>query len=158
LPIIGVSWYEAFAYCQWLSEATGKDYRLLTEAEWEKAARGTDGRIYPWGNEFDKRLANSSESKREQTTPVLSFPNAASPYGVMDMAGNVWEWCLSKWAEPYFHPEDNDPQGNSPRMLRGGSWYSNRDRVRCAFRHMESPTIRNLKQGFRVGGVIPVLA
>jgi formylglycine-generating enzyme required for sulfatase activity len=149
LPVVGVSWYEASAYALWLAEATGRDYRLPTEAEWEKTARGglelPDGRgglqtnpyparIWPWGDEQpdDKRL-NFNNSLRH-TTPVGTYPTGASPYGALDMAGNVWEWCLSRWANPYAHPENNDPVGESDRVVRGGSWYNADYQARCSYR------------------------
>jgi formylglycine-generating enzyme required for sulfatase activity len=107
-PVVGVSWFEAVAYCRWLTAQTGIPFRLPTEAEWEKAARGPDGRIWPWGNIWEDGRCNSKEAGKERTTPVGSFPDGASPYGVLDMAGNVWEWCATKW------------QKSTPTRLRMG--------------------------------------
>jgi formylglycine-generating enzyme required for sulfatase activity len=121
-PQVGVTWYEAIAYCTWLAEATGRAYRLPGEAEWEKAARGTDGRIFPWGDTFDPERCNWHGSSIGHTTPVGSYPAGASPYGALDMAGNVWEWCASKYTDPYHHPEDNETKGTDVRAARGGSW------------------------------------
>jgi formylglycine-generating enzyme len=91
-PVTQVSWHDAVAFCLWLNEATGRTFRLPTEAEWEKAARGTDGRLYPWGNTApDERLCNFG-NKVGDTPPVGEYPAGASPYGALDMAGNVWEW------------------------------------------------------------------
>ena len=97
-PVAYVTWHDAMAYCKWLSEKTRKTYRLPTEAEWEKAARGPGGLIYPWGNLFDKNRCNTFESGIGNTTPVGNYsPAGDSPYGVADMAGNVWEWTQSLW-------------------------------------------------------------
>ncbi len=94
-PVVNVSWNDAVAYAAWLANATGQPWRLPSEAEWEKAARGSDGRIYPWGDSFDKARANTSEGGKGTTTPIGSYPNGASPYGAQEMAGNVWEWTSS---------------------------------------------------------------
>ena len=96
-PVVGVTWYEAVAYCNWLSAQTGQDFRLPTEAEWEKAARGTDGHICPWGNTWAVGNANSAEIGLQGTAPVGAYPNDKSPYGALDMAGNVWEWMSSSF-------------------------------------------------------------
>jgi formylglycine-generating enzyme required for sulfatase activity len=150
-PVVGVSWYEAYAYCRWLAEKTGRPYRLPTEAEWEKAARGTDGRIYPWGNEWDEEVCNTAEYKTLQPTPVGIFsPAGDSPYGGADMAGNVWEWCLTQWRESYQVPADDDPKGDAWRTMRGGSWNSDQNSVRCASRSGDSPLSRDNMLGFRV--------
>ena len=92
-PCDSVNWYEATAFCRWLSSKLGVEVSLPTEEQWEKAARGTDGRIYPWGNEWDSSKANTgSNDKYDGSSPVDAFPEGRSPYGCYDMAGNLWEW------------------------------------------------------------------
>ena len=135
-PVTDVTWRDAMAYCRWLSQMCGKLIRLPSEAEWEKAARGdTDSRIYPWGDDFDPARCNTRESGIGDTTPVGVFARGASPYGCLDMAGNVWEWTRSLWSkdggEPEFgYPydpsdarrEDEEVSDDVGRVLRGGSW------------------------------------
>ena len=105
-PVVNVSWYEAEAFAIYMGK------RLPTEAEWEKAARGTDGRTYPWGNEFDKTKINCAESKIEGTTPVTKCPQGQSFYGCFDMAGNVWEWTADWFDSQYYRSApDKNPQG-----------------------------------------------
>jgi formylglycine-generating enzyme required for sulfatase activity len=152
LPIVGVSWYEAYAYCRWLSEATGRAYRLPTEAEWEKAARGVDGRLFPWGNAFDASRCNARASGFGQTTPVERFsPGGDSPYGCADMAGNASEWTLSQF-RAYPHDaadERNDPEGDTERVIRGGSWFKPVLRTRTVSRGMNDPFFSDDDVGFR---------
>jgi formylglycine-generating enzyme required for sulfatase activity/predicted MPP superfamily phosphohydrolase/energy-coupling factor transporter ATP-binding protein EcfA2 len=153
-PVVGVSWYEAEAYANWLSNMTGKPYRLPTEAEWEKAARGTDGKIYPWGNTFDKNCCNSRESELGRTSPVGIFPNGKSDYGCFDMAGNVWEWCADWYGEKYYSksPDKNPtgPKTGSLRVLRGGSWFLVAEYCACAIRYRLHPGDRVFSLGFRL--------
>ncbi|NJN70570.1 MAG: formylglycine-generating enzyme family protein [Nitrospira sp.] len=133
-PVVGVSYYEVEAYAKW----AGK--RLPTEQEWEKSARGEDGRQYPWGEAFDKTRCNSDDSSIEHTTPVTQYSNGTSPYGCYDMAGNVWEWCTRGYDE---HRKDT-------RVIRGGSW-SGRPGMLCVFyRDLHDPGNRFNDIGFRL--------
>ena len=157
-PVVYVSWHDAMAYCRWLAEITGKPYRLPTEAEWEKGARGTDGRIYPWGDEWDAKRCNSSEGGKGATTPVGAYPNGASLYGLLDVAGNVWEWCQTRWVGDYrgyaeMERELQGLEGDAPRVRRGGSFRSPRRLVRCAFRRRHYPGYRVESGGLRVVAV-----
>jgi len=156
-PIANVSWDDAGAYCKWLSVKTGKPYRLPTEAEWEKAARGEDGRVYPWGNDFDPQKSNTSETKLGDTSDIGKFsPQGDSPYGCADMAGNIWEWCSDQFVEnEYKNRKDivKGPQGSQTgtyRVLRGGSFYNNHGFARCAYRIRNDPLNISRVYGVRV--------
>jgi formylglycine-generating enzyme required for sulfatase activity len=151
-PVVWVSWHDAAAYCEWLSNVTDKTITLPSESQWEKACRGSrDQRAYPWGDGFDASRCNSRELGLGQTTPVGIFPQGASPYGCLDMAGNVWEWCRTKWQDDYQdYQDDNTLGGEAPRVLRGGSFYYSAGGVRCAVRYGDFPYLWNLYVGFRV--------
>jgi formylglycine-generating enzyme required for sulfatase activity len=161
-PVVSVSWHEALAYCRWLSEKIGKEVTLPSEAEWEKAARGPEGaRVFPWGNDWRELHCNSVELGLQDTTPVGLFLNGASPYGVLDLSGNVWEWTRSLFVEendraylyPY-HPEDGrerlEASDRCPRVLRGGAFYYGAWHVRCAGRGTDFPLYLLRHYGFRV--------
>lgn len=152
LPVVGVSWYEAVAYCRWLSAGTRRLYRLPSEAEWEKAARGTDGRLYPWGDEFVARLCNTRASGRNRTVSVLHYDvEAESPYGCADMAGNASEWTLSQFRPYPYSGQDgrNQEEEDFLRVIRGGSWFKAALRARTVARGMNDPFFADADVGFR---------
>ncbi len=161
-PVINVSWYDANAYCEWAGSNT-YDVRLPTEAEWEKAARGENAFVFPWGNEFDGSIVNFCDKNctifvadnnfddgYQDTAPVGSYPNGASPYDVLDMAGNVWEW-VEDWYDVYpgGDPETSDYYGQTYRVMRGGSWYSDAYDARTADRQWTPPANSYYYIGFR---------
>jgi formylglycine-generating enzyme required for sulfatase activity len=168
-PVVGVSWYEAVAFCRWLTEelrrgkelTESQEITLPTEPQWEKAARGTDGRLYPWGNDPDPEKANYGDTGVGTTSAVGCFPGGASPYGVEDLSGNVWEWTRSlwgtNWQEPDFgYPydpadgrEDLGARDEMLRVLRGGAFSLDSRLVRCASRWYY-PNLRYWHLGFRV--------
>jgi formylglycine-generating enzyme required for sulfatase activity/class 3 adenylate cyclase len=158
-PAIGLSWYECVAYCRWLSAESGWLWRLPTEAEWEKAARGIDGRVFPWGNEFDDRRLNGRGERNRQvctTTPVGIYPAGASPFGLLDCVGNAWEWCATRWKKAYPYDSSQDEwqdtylEGQNLRVLRGGSWYDTADVTRTTHRFQFQPFGWNDRGGFRL--------
>jgi formylglycine-generating enzyme required for sulfatase activity len=170
-PVVYVSWHDAVAYCQWLAGMTGKPYRLPTEAQWEKAARGPDGQIYPWGDGAPtSELCNYYRGYGYVggTTPVGQYsPQGDSYYGCVDMAGNVWEWTSSLWGADWSKPDfgypydphdgrENLEAGDDVlRVVRGGSFFDSGGGVRCASRYRYSPGYVDLYSGVRVALVSP---
>jgi formylglycine-generating enzyme required for sulfatase activity len=151
-PVVGVTWYEARAYCAWLAEVTGQACRLPTEAEWEVAVRGGGMRLYPWGHRFDASRANTVEGRVLSATPVGIYPQGVGPLGLWDGAGNVWEWTSSLY-QPYPYRADDgreDPSTSGLRVLRGGSWSDFRWNARCASRADDLPDDFYYSVGFRV--------
>lgn len=148
-PVAGVSWYEAVAFCLWLSDVTGEKIMLPTEEQWQYAAQGDDGRMYPWGDAWDCQRCNNSvpPCKSNGTTPVTRYEGRGDSYfGVVDMAGNVWEWCLTD-----YDSRSNDVNSDAAkRVLRGGSWYGDQtDFFRCGDRYGVDPRGWSINFGFR---------
>jgi formylglycine-generating enzyme required for sulfatase activity len=149
-PVVGVNWYEAEAYCNWLAHITQQPFALPSEMQWEKAARGTDGRTYPWGERFSAARCNTIEGHYLTTTPVGLYPSGCSPYGLFDCSGNVWEWTTS-WYQAYrASSAQSEDFGEKYRVVRGGSWYVNRGVARCACRDRLVPGNFDVNVGFRV--------
>jgi formylglycine-generating enzyme required for sulfatase activity len=158
-PVVEVNWNDAVAFCEWLSKKSKLNYDLPTEAQWEYAARGTDGREFPWGNERpnDTRASFVEFNRASRTVPVGSFPDGMGPFGTLDQAGNVWEWCKDVWDEYAYYDRDKkevtDPiiEGSDEhRSIRGGCFLSYEVSIRCAARAKEQATGRDRYCGFRV--------
>lgn len=165
-PVVYVNSKDATAFCQWLSAKEGKKYRLPTEAEWEYAARGTDNRVYPWGERFEGgQCANFADRRTAfawrdatiddgwaETSPVGAYPRGASPCGAEDMAGNVFEWCLD-FFDAYRARSRVNPRGpmsGTKRVYRGGSWKSRANSLRTSARAFNSPEYASNDVGFRI--------
>lgn len=157
-PVVGVSWYECIAFCLWLSDVSGEKIMLPTEQQWQRAAQGDDGRMYPWRGGFDKNNANTGESQIGKTTVVDAYPSAASPFGVLDMGGNVYEWCLTEFYSGSNaldetiakHPEEKLVQ----RVLRGCSFEDNFVRASVTNRDFNEPDYRLDDFGFRICAIL----
>jgi iron(II)-dependent oxidoreductase len=182
-PVTCVTWYDALYFCDWLTNKMLTDVqaestqnanqwivRLPSEAEWEKAGRGTDGRLYPWGNQApDASLCNFNSTLGDTTLVGKYSPGGDSPYGAADMAGNVWEWMRSLWGKDFSKPdfkypyrtddgrENLDASKQIPRVLRGGSFRDESSVVRCAGRGGSRPFFYYGDNGFRVVVVAPSL-
>ncbi len=165
-PVVYVSSFEAVNFCQWLEKQDGRKYRLPTEAEWEYAARGTDGRKYPWGNDDGRGdVANFADASTTlswrhpllndgyaESSPVGAFPAGASFFGIEGMAGNVWEWCL-EFLQPLSGRPKRNPRGaavGSQRVCRGGSWKSRFSSLRTTARSSNAPNHSSNDLGFRI--------
>ncbi len=138
-----MSWFEAVAFCRWLSEQSDTQVLLPAEQQWQRAAQGDEAYRFPWGDEFDRSLCNYSS---RGTTPVTQYPQGSSPFGVMDMCGNVLEWCLNEWATGNIGLE-----GARQRVLRGGSWHrTNIIELETTYRASNFPDFRVNNRGFRI--------
>lgn len=161
-PVVGICWYEARAYCAWLSAASGSVFALPSEAQWEAAARGPEGRRYAGGDSFHVMMGNTAETRLRQTSPVGVFPAGDTPEGVSDLAGNVFEWTSSllgedsvrpRFAYPYRADDGREDRDAAPEVLRvgrGGSWYYSHPYARSASRDFALPAIWNYNSGFRL--------
>ncbi len=159
-PRTNVDWYEAVAFCRWLTAQLTYEIRLPTEEEWERAARGVEGREYPWGNDYESGRANINETHDksgqwylQQTTAVGVYPHGASSEGILDLAGNVGEWCLNE----YEHPEQMQADKSSAtRVPRGGSWRDVAEFARSSRRSTSPSDGRSINLGFRLVSSAPI--
>lgn len=157
--MVGITWFEARAYCAWLAAQAGRPFRLPTEAEWEAAARGKDGRRYAYGDGFDAGLCNTFETHIRHTTPVGVFPGGETPEGLVDMTGNTWDWTSSLYMPYPYDAKDGreDPvTGEGRRVVRGGSWNYSQQAARAAYRGDGTPYYRHYSLGVRLACSSPI--
>jgi hypothetical protein len=152
IPRTEVNWFEAVAYCRWLTAVTNNIFvfQLPTEWQWQRAAQGDDGRLYPWGNEYAKNRCNTLKSAIGRPTKVTDYPGGVSPFGVFDMCGNVSEWCLSD-----FERYSTQLEGEQQRVIRGGAYDSGRTFAQVIIRNYAAPDTILEKIGFRIVAMIP---
>jgi len=146
-PRENVCWYEAMAFCNWLGNRINKMVTLPTRHQWRRAAQGDSANLYPWGNEFEKNNCNTRESRIRMTTLVMRYMNGASPFGVYDMAGNIWEWCLDIANE---YSQADPLKSNAPRTVMGGSYKTSHQRAQSSFHFHLDPDYHYGTIGFRV--------
>jgi formylglycine-generating enzyme required for sulfatase activity len=160
-PVVGICWFEARAYCVWLRAQTGHTFRLPTEAEWEAAARGQEGRRYAFGDDFDETRCNTFETHIRRTTPLGVFPGGETLEGLVDITGNTWDLTSSQYKDYRYNAAESreDPcSGDIPRVRRGGSWHNARVGVRASYRYRCVTQDRLVSAGFRVVRSPPALA
>lgn len=149
-PVVNVSWFDAAEFCYWLSKRVDQKITLPTEQQWQRAAQGNTDWLYPWGNEADATRCNVQESGHGSLTPVDQYPKGASPFGVMDMSGNVWEWCSTEW-----HTGSHAVKKTAGlRVLRGGSGANPIEYATTTYRECAEPTLRADNRGFRIVQII----
>lgn len=149
IPRTKVCWYDAVAFCHWLTARlrlpSGIVISLPTEQQWQRAAQGDDNRVYPWGDKFDPARCNTLESAQDKPTPVNRHLNGSSPFGVLEMSGNVWEWCLTQWGS-----DAANVLSANPRVVRGGSWRNGKEEAKVTSRDADFPDSRSGNLGFRI--------
>lgn len=148
-PKLQVCWFEAVAFCRWLAHQTGLDVRLPTEWEWQWAAVGDSGWAYPYGSEFDSAKCSTKETGLARTNTVTTYTAVKTHFGTVDMAGNVWEWCLNAGDSL----QGTQTEGSEKRIMRGGSWNNPQKNAQITFRSNRTPLTRMFNIGFRVVAV-----
>jgi formylglycine-generating enzyme required for sulfatase activity len=139
-----VCWYEVVAFCQWLSNQAGVTISLPSESEWQRAAQGNDDRCYPWGNDFHPRKCNTKENRLRSLVSIRHYTANVSPFGVCDMVGNVWEWCLNGYKKI------NDGEEEIHRVMKGGSFMTPANRSVISATQFLNPNYRYTSIGFRI--------
>ncbi|MAS34537.1 MAG: hypothetical protein CL610_11050 [Anaerolineaceae bacterium] len=145
-PCVNACWYEAVAFSRWLSDRTGTTITLPSEQQWQRAAQGDDDRLFPWGNDFNPSYGNTREARKMGTTPVTEYAQSASPYGVVDMCGNVWEWCINN----NDGSQNANGTGEDYRVIKGGSYIGTYQRAQSSFYYALKPECRYSSIGIRL--------
>lgn len=150
-PVVGVCWFEARAYCAWLGAQSGLEFVLPSEVQWEAAARGPEGRLFPCAGSPGLQSGNTAELRLQRTTPVGVFPQGATPEGVQDLLGNVWEWTSSSHAPYPYRPQSHEaPDKEVPRVARGAAYSFGLPFARATYRYHVAPDARRSRIGFRL--------